>query len=100
MRFPNSPAPVVSEHPVTVGEGTVTFLIQPPNTAQRFEDEDNGLRCEEIRLGRLRACVVGWKGLEDDHGPVGYSIYKLQTLCDAYPETLDALIDIVDRLFE
>ena len=99
MLFPSAAPQPVASYPITIGVNTVTFHIATPTTAQRLEDEDHQLKASGVRVHRLRSCIQGWEGLEDDHGPVGYTIYKLFELCDSHPEVLTELKAVIDPLF-
>jgi len=99
MLFPATFAQVLAPHDVKIGEHTVTFFIGAPSTIQRMDDEDNRIRAKDVRVHRLRSCVKGWEGLEDDRGPVGFTIHKLFELCDSHPEVLTELKSVIDPLF-
>ena len=99
MLFPTAVAQVLAPHDVKIGENTVTFHIGTPSTVQRMEDEDNQIRAKDVRVHRIRCCVKGWEGLEDDRGPVGFTIHKLFELWDVFPEVLTELKKLIDPMF-
>lgn len=84
--------------PITLGsDGDFEILVRRPSYQQLTE----ALTAENRPDYRIRSSVVDWRGLTDaEDKPIPFSQPALQGVCEAYPQSLFAILDAVNRAFQ